>query len=109
MTVTIDQDLNPTDRYKAFLKLFSAHFNLNLSDKEIEILNEFHRHHEGKFNPDTRNSVATKLGMSSFNLNNYIGKLKLRNVVHKKGLNTAIMINTMAAEKSFGVLFNFKS
>ena len=109
MTVSIDRIVPVEDRFIVFLRLFSVLFSINLSEKEIEVINEFYWRHGGVINTDTRKAVAKRLDMSEFNLNNYLGKLRKRKVVSQNNINEKININIMAADKTLNVLFNLIS
>lgn len=114
----------PVDRlYITYLQTING--LLKLSPKEIEILTEFMTLRDklssgniiGEdlssllFSPSSRKIIYTKLGISSFNLNNYIASLKAKQLIQEKEglfyLNakfTTLVIN----DNNFEVSFNFK-
>lgn len=98
------------DRYKVFLKLLSSFHNLKLSDKEIEILNEFYWKSSGKITRESKKKVIDSIeGMTEFNLNNYLMKLKKRGMIKNSAITENIMINVDPGDRQFNLSFVFES
>lgn len=83
MAITIQKNVKVDNRYIEFLKTVSAFNNLNLSDREIEVLDSFFWSSEGKLTTEARKEVAEKLDMTEFNLNNQILKLRKKKLISK--------------------------
>lgn len=109
MTVTINKKAPVTERFKIFLHLASTFFNFTLTDKEIAVMNEFFWVSQGVIDTDSRKAVAHALSMSEFNLNNYLLKLRKKNVINEDGIKPELMVNIAPSEKSFGIVFLIES
>jgi len=109
MAVVIEQSIPIADRYKIFLKLFSILYSINLSEREIDILNDFCLHENGVINQESRRRAGKRLNISYYNITNYLMKLRLRNMVKKEGINEKVLINIMPADKVFSIIFNLTS
>ena len=83
MAIKLQRKILVNERYKMFLTLASAYFNLNLSSKEIEILDEFYWVNNGVLDSQARKSVRSKLKISEYNLNNQISKLRRKGILSK--------------------------
>lgn len=83
MAITVQKKVKVDNRYIEFLKTVSAFNNLNLSDREIEVLDSFFWSSEGKLTTDARQEVAEKLGVTEYNLNNQILKLRRKKLISK--------------------------
>ena len=83
MAITVKKSVTVDKRYIEFLKITSSFLNLELSDREMEVLNELYWSSEGVLTTAARQEVAKKLDISEFNLNNQIGKLRKKKLISK--------------------------
>lgn len=83
MAITVQKNVKVDNRYIEFLKIVSVYNNLNLSDREIEVMDALFWSSEGKLTTEARQEAAEKLGMSEFNLNNQILKLRKKKLIHR--------------------------
>jgi hypothetical protein len=102
---TISKEIPINDRYRVFLRLFSVYYDLHITEREIDVLHAFWLTQKGLINYESRHSVANELGITQFNLTNYLLKLRKRKIVTDDGLHSSIMIDTRPSDKSFQVIF----
>lgn len=81
MAIKVTKPTVVTDRYAVFLDLMDALYSLKLADMEKKIICAFFWTSNGVINTISRKSLVEKLGITSFNLNNQIGKLRKKNLI----------------------------
>jgi hypothetical protein len=104
------------NRYKTFLQLTSALYGMNLSEREIEVMDAIFWA-GGKLDAESRERVAKALGITEFNLNNYIWKLKKEAKVFQidkttkrpTGIRDDLMINIKPDVREFPITFLLQS
>lgn len=97
MTFQIEKQISDKDRYKIFLRLYSTLMDLKLSEKEINIIDAFFQVDNGLINTSSRKQVADILGMSEFNLNNYLYKMRNRNIVTDESIHSEFILTDLPA------------
>jgi len=110
------------DFYKNFFR--SLNFILNLSNKELAILSQFASMRANlprdlnptqldamTFSSVNRKIIAESLGISIFNLNNYIKALKTKGIIITKdkhlSINSSIFIDVNTIENTYSNEFKF--
>lgn len=80
----MEKEISTTDRkyYKQMLKLINCF--LNLTDLEIELIANMFLYNITVLDKTTRNQLRQLLNKSEFSFNNYIKKLKDKNVLIQK-------------------------
>lgn len=81
--ITLTKRIEPDERYKEYLKQYSAFLGKHFSDKEIEVLDAIYWLGQGHITTETRKQIQTALDMSEFNLNNYLGKLRAKDCLER--------------------------
>jgi len=109
MTVTINKKATVQDRFKIFLGLVGTFQGIRISDKEIDILNEFYWRSGGVISKESRKEVMEELGMTDYNLNNYIMKLRKKGLLDGDSITEKLILHVAPSERSFGILFVLES
>ena len=114
MAISIQKAVKAENRYKEFLKVVSAFHNLQLSDREIEVLDEVFWEGDGILSTQVRQQAADKLKITEFNLNNQIMKLTKKKLIVEgtNGVKTilpALMPSLEIDKPDLAVLFVMKS
>lgn len=73
--------VNKDNIYKAILILINRPFELNLSDLELDILATWLKHKIYVIDTDARDLIRKVLDKGKFNTNNYIKRLKAKNII----------------------------
>lgn len=113
--ITIPKRVAVDQRYKEFLKLVSASTSTGLSDREIDILDAFFWISEGVITTDSRKKVAESLEITDFNLNNMLGKLRKKDVIHvpagkeKEQIRENMLCDLEADKTELTIAFKFVS
>lgn len=68
------------DMKERFIKCVLGSSNVNLTDKEFDILFAFVKHCNGILDAATRKQVCTLLGISIGNLNNYLSRMNEKGI-----------------------------
>jgi hypothetical protein len=117
MPITVLKPTPVDSRYRRFLTLFSSAYDLSLSDGEMTVLEEFYWVSQGKLTSDARKKVAQKMGITAFNLNNHIGKLRKKKMIVRDKKNPeqpdklidALIIDIEPDKRNLHVVFNLQS
>ncbi len=119
----LKRNINRKDFYINFYK--SLNFILNLSNKELAILSQFAAMRANlpkELNPEqldamtfssvNRKIIADSLGISIFNLNNYIKSLKTKQIIttnssKKLTINPSIYVDVNEIELQYSIEYKF--
>lgn len=109
MTVLLNRKATVQDRFKIFLNMIAAYYNIRLAEQEVTILNEFYWKSAGKITKESKKEVMESLGITDYNLNNYLLKLRRKKLIDDQGITERLIINVAPAERSFGMTFILES
>lgn len=97
------------ERFSTYVKLYCQFMNLNITDRELSILDLLHKKCEGKISATSRKFVSDKLNITEFNLNNYLRKMRIKKLVTENeivpNIKNAGMINDSEESKSNNFIF----
>jgi hypothetical protein len=81
--IAIPKKVKVEDRYKEFLRIVTSFSKLELSDREIDILDGLYWISDGAITPAARKQIADNLKITQYNLNNQFMKLRKKKVISK--------------------------